>query len=234
MSNCPGCDSSSTTYTRCNPPVSTNCVFYQGKSQVCKNDETFTICKGDNMSDLQQVIFEKICTLIGDIDITTVQIPTCFYDAWNAEHPKESDKTLLELLAFMLNAQCEYQKSVDILNKLVDKQTGTVLTNIPVIDPYVNVCLACCSPSGCQTSVTLHLSEALQKIVDCICKTQAIANEALTVANNALYEAHDAMVKYNELVTKQCRQNVQLAGIITYLNNPTGLNAGLTFDYSSC
>ena len=60
MSNCPGCDSSSTTYSRCNPPVSTNCVFYQGKSEVCKNDETFTICKGENLSDQQLRIFEKL------------------------------------------------------------------------------------------------------------------------------------------------------------------------------
>ena len=179
MSNCPGCDNSSTTYSRCNPPVSTNCVFYQGDSKVCGNDDAFTICKGDNLSSVQMDIFNKICTLIGDIDITAIQIPGCFYDSWNAQNPKESDKTLLNLLSYMLDIECQQKTVLD-----------QVHSSLQTLDPQVQICLSCCTPEGsCSTTATLLLSQALQKIVDCICLVKAEANAAQNAANAAMTKA---------------------------------------------
>ena len=47
-------------------------------AKQCSNDSTFNICKGDNFSDVQSLIFDKICLkLIGDTNVSTIQIPTC-------------------------------------------------------------------------------------------------------------------------------------------------------------
>jgi hypothetical protein len=233
MSNCPGCDNSSTTYSRCNPPISTNCVFYQGDSKVCENDDTFTICKGDNLSSVQMDIFNKICTLIGDIDITTIQIPTCFYDSWNAQNPKESDKTLLNLLSYMLDVECQQKQLLDQVN-----------SQLPTLDPQVQICLSCCTPEGaCSTTATLLLSQALQKIVDCICNVKAIAENALAQANNAYSKATEYEKKIVDLEYSVCRltrSNIALTKTVTDIVNalvapPLSLNVGLTApNYTGC
>lgn len=177
MSNCPGCDNSSTTYTRCNPPISTNCVFYQGESQVCGADSTFTICKGDNLSDVQKTIFEKVCELVGDKDITSIQIPSCFYDSWNAQNPKEADKTLLNLLSYMLDVECQQQQLIDSINE-----------QLPTLNPQVEVCLECCGEE-CGPAKLL-LSEALTKIVNCLCTVKAEAKAAADAADAAMTKAN--------------------------------------------
>ena len=181
MSNCPGCDNSSTTYSRCNPPVSTNCVFYQGESKVCANDSTFTICKGENLSDQQLSIFNKICTLIGNIDITTIEIPTCFYESWNAQNPKESDKTILNLLEYMLDVQCQQKILIE-----------NISVQLPTLNPEVEVCLTCCGEE-CGTAKLL-LSQALTKIVECLCKVKKTAEDALKIAQDAFYQS-DTVLK---------------------------------------
>jgi len=201
MSNCPGCDNSSTTYSRCNPPVSTNCVFYQGDSKVCPNDTTFTICKGDNLSTQQLSIFNKICSLIGNIDITTIEIPICFYESWNAQNPRESDKTILNLLEYMLDVQCEQQQLIDSVN-----------SQLPTLNPQVEVCLTCCGES-CGTA-TLLLSEALNKIVECLCGVKTTAELALTTAKDALYQS-DIVLKTQVdaqqlLITSLLQQNIAI------------------------
>lgn len=204
MSNCPGCDNSSTTYSRCNPPVSTNCVFYQGDSKVCPNDTTFTICKGDNLSKQQLSIFNKICSLIGNIDITTIEIPICFYESWNAQNPRESDKTILNLLEYMLDVQCEQKQLIDSVN-----------SQLPTLNPQVEVCLACCTP-GCTTDtpVVLLLSEALAAIVSCVCTAKTTAENALTIAQDAFYQS-DIVLKTQVdaqqlLITSLLQQNIAI------------------------
>jgi len=187
MSNCPGCDNSSTTYTRCNPPQSSNCTFYQGESLTCSSDATFKVCKGDNLTDIQKVIFDKVCKLAGDINIESIEFPCSLQDAWEKQDP-----TILNLLQYVVNIQCEQQKFISDLD----------LQNI---NPFVKVCLACCTP-GCTTNtpVVLLLSEALAAIVSCVCTAKAEAANALSIANNALSKSTTALNNYSDLVNQNC------------------------------
>ena len=197
MENCPGCNNSSTTYTRCNPPVSTNCVFYQGESIVCENDNTFTICKGDSMSAIQADIFNKICTLTGDINVTSIKFPCSLQDAWESKN-----KTVLDLLQYMVNIQCAQQTSITDLT-----------IALPLVDPIVSVCLQCCGiPCG---SPTVHLSEALTNIISCICtlkgqvdQANLTAASALDRANTAYNRIYDPINGLNKQITNLSADNV--------------------------
>ena len=216
MSNCPGCDNSSTTYTRCNPPVSTNCVFYQGPTKICENDTSFSICKGDVLSNVQEILFEGICDLKELINVSDIQFACS--DSWKT---KTSDqKTLHKLLEDITQLDCEYNTIVDGLNLLVQGQTSTVYNNIPVIDPFVEVCLGCCvTPSGaCNTPSVLHLSDALNKIASCICNLRARVDAAETKANNAFTKADQALDLYESLDSKYCILNSQINQVVNYIN----------------
>jgi len=221
MSNCPGCDNSSTTYSRCNPPVSTNCVFYQGESKVCPHDDTFTICKGDNLSNVQLDIFNKVCELAGDLNITSIEFPCSLQDAW-----EDQDPTILNLLQYMVDIQCEQKTLLEEVASYVNNKTP--VGGIKIIDPFVKVCLACCTP-GCTTDtpVVLLLSEALEAMVTCICVAKDQAKEALEKAEDALSKAACYEKNIEELNYKYCSvQNANLANyntisaIITELAKP--------------
>ena len=188
MSNCPGCDNSSTTYSRCNPPVSTNCVFYQGESKVCSNDTTFTICKGDNLSNVQLDIFDKVCKLSGAIDVTKIQLPLCAKEGWETNDP-----TILNLLKYILDLQCQQKTLLEEVDSYVNNKT--IVGSQKTIDPFVKVCLACCTP-GCTTDtpVVLLLSKALAAIVSCVCTAKTTAENALTIAQDAFYQS-DTVLK---------------------------------------
>lgn len=176
--SCPGCDTSSTTYTRCNPPISTNCVFYQGQTLNCPNDSTFTVCKGENMSDVQKTIFDKICTLSGDIDVTQINLPLCVQEGW-----RTNDPTILGLLTYMLNVQCEQSQLLTTLDQHVNARVE--VNGIKTIDPYVEVCLACCGDSSCSGTTTVLLSQALESIITCLCNARTEAANALAQATIA-------------------------------------------------
>lgn len=174
--SCTNCsDNSSLTYSRCNPPVSTNCVFYQGESKVCASDNTFTVCKGDNLSDVQSAIFDKICAIAGEVNITSIEFPCSLQDAWEDEDP-----TILNLLQYMVTIQCEQKSSID-----------DIKTDLGTLDPIVSVCLECCEP-GCGTA-SIQLSQALNKIIECICNVKTTAEQALENSNAALYAANETL-----------------------------------------
>jgi len=178
--SCKSCsENSSTTYSRCNPPVSSNCLFYQGVAKQCSNDSTFNICKGDNFSDVQSLIFDKICKLIGDTNVSTIQIPTCLKQAWD-----DSDLSIFNLFTLLLEQHCVLQTEV------------TNLTNsISTVNPEVEICLGCCEETGCNNSATILLSDALQKIVSCICTLKSQVTSLSTEVGNLT-------TQYNALVTQ--------------------------------
>jgi hypothetical protein len=227
MSNCPGCDNSSTTYSRCNPPVSTNCVFYQGPTKICENDTSFSICKGDVLSNVQEILFEGICDLKELINVSDIQ----FVCSGSWKNKTSDQKTLHKLLEDITQLDCEYNTIVDDLNLLVQGQTSTVYNNIPVIDPFVEVCLGCCvTPSvACNTPSVLHLSDALNKIASCICNLKARVEAAETKANTAFTNAEQALDLYENLDSKYCILNSQINQVVSYINqNITGTQLVLT------
>lgn len=208
--SCPGCDNSSTTYTRCNPPVSTNCVFYQGEKLTCPSDSTFTVCKGDNMNDVQKALFDKICQLSGKIDVTSIEFPCSLQTAW-----LNQDKTILNLLKYMVSIQCSQQTSIDTIN-----------SQLPTLNPIVSVCFSpCCDESSCGTTELL-LSEALTKIITCLCKATTDAANAVAQADLALSKATNAINLYDDLNSKYCVLNAQVTQIASYLNSQ-GLGTGI-------
>jgi len=220
MSNCPGCDNSSTTYTRCNPPVSTNCVFYQGESKVCPHDETFTICKGDNLSNVQLDIFNKVCELAGDIDVTKIDLPLCAKEGWES-----NDDSILSLLKYMLDLQCQQKALLEEVDSYVNNKT--TVGGIKTIDPFVEVCLTCCAPEGTCGTTTMLLSQALEDMIKCICAAKDQAKEALEKAEDALSKTTCYEKNIEELNYKYCSvQNANLANyntisaIITELAKP--------------
>lgn len=154
--SCPGCNSSSTQYTRCPQVVSTNCVFYQGNAKTCPSDDGFSICKGDNLSEVQSNIFDRICQLIGDTSVTEVVIPSCLEDAWD-----DNDLTILNLFNFVLTQQCVLQESIDTINN-----------NQENLNPFVNIIPVCsCNCTDCR--VTVRLTDALNDIIICLCNAKA-------------------------------------------------------------
>lgn len=147
-------DSSSTTYSRCNPTVSSNCVLYQGTTLTCPSDNTFTVCKGDVMSEVQETLFNKICQLNGNIDVKEIRFPCSLQDAWNLQ-----DKTILNLLSYLAELSCTQKTAIESL--------GAQIQNI---NPVVDICLQCCGDECGSTE--LLLSDALNKIVECLCATK--------------------------------------------------------------
>lgn len=155
MSDCIGCNNSNTTYSRCNPPVSTNCVFYQGDSKTCEHDPGFSICKGDNLSNVQGEIFDRLCQLIGDTSVKNVVIPCLLEPAW-----VEQDKTILNYFNYILEVACTQRQVITEINN-----------SITTLDPFVSVCLKCCEESSCNTP-QIRLSKALEKIINCLCEAK--------------------------------------------------------------
>lgn len=214
MKDCIGCENSSSTFSRCNPPISTDCVFYKGSTLECASDKTFTICKNSVMTEVQRIVFNKICALSASIDVSEIRFPCSLQTAWQSENP-----TLLNLLSYIVEVQCNQ-------NELIN----TLTTNVENINPKVNVCLRCCDGDNCG-STELLLSEALNKIVECLCRALTLAEDASQTASNAFSQSTDAINLYNELMEKNCILIKQVAEIASYLNNQnlgTGISLSTT------
>lgn len=205
--SCKNCnETSSTTFSRCNPPISSNCTFYQGASLTCSTDSTFNVCKGESLTEVQKIFFDKICELKGEIDVTEIRFPCSFQEAWD-----RSDKTILELLAYLAQIDCTQQSEIDELSTKIDN-----------INPTVSVCLQCCGEE-CGT-VDLLLSDALNKIVDCLCaaKTQitALQNEValISAGYNTLQSQIDSLKTFQ---TSQVTLNIDLQTRLSAVESKT-------------
>jgi hypothetical protein len=184
--SCPSCsENSSTTYSRCNPPVSTNCVFYQGKDLTCPHDESFAICKGQKMSAVQEEIFNRICQLIGDTDVTEVNIPCTLEVAWN-----DQDKTILNLFNYVLQVQCAQKEQIAGLG-----------TDALTVNSFITINKPC--DCGCNCTTTVTLTQAFNDIITCLCNAKAeikdlqnnleILNQDFTTYKNMLQPKLDTL-----------------------------------------
>ena len=221
--SCPSCsENSSTTYSRCNPPVSTNCVFYQGENLTCPHDESFAICKGQNMSAVQEEIFNRICQLIGDTDVTEVKIPDCLKDAWDND-----DLTILNLFNFILDQQCVLKNSIDAV--------GTEGLTVDSLITIYNPC-----PTNCQCedipTVTIKLKDALNDMITCLCNARAeikdlqnnleILNQDFTTYKNMLQPKLDTL---DSILLNQTSIALAIKGIQCGL-----IGAGIPYNDTNC
>lgn len=201
MKGCKDCSEiNSTSYTRCNPPISSNCTFYQGTTLECSSDSDFTICKGTNFTDLQEQIFNKICQLSGSLDVNSVVIPNCPFlqDAWD-----DNDFTILNLFNMSLQLECDLKAQIDSLDAKLD-------TNNPIITG-LNFC--CCSVDCNTDTAEIRLSDALKQIIECVCTAKAIADAANINANRAFDQG---VVTFNAIFDPVNGLNKQIADLTTF------------------
>lgn len=202
MSDCIGCNNSNTTYSRCNPPVSTNCVFYKGDPKTCEHDPGFSICKEDNLSNVQGEIFDRICQLIGDTSVKKVIIPDCLKPAWN-----NNDLTILNLFNFTLSQQCLLKETLDGITSTQEE-----------LNPFVTI-LPICSCKCTTCTVKIRLTDALNDIIKCLCdaKTKITSLEntvaILETDLNDIKSTYDVFKKF--ISTFTCTQ----ASVACRLNN---------------
>jgi hypothetical protein len=187
--SCPSCsENSSTTYSRCNPPVSTNCVFYQGKDLTCPHDESFAICKGQNMSAVQEEIFNRICQLIGDTDVTEVNIPCTLEVAWN-----DQDKTILNLFNYVLQVQCAQKEQIAGLG-----------TDALTVNSFITINKPC--DCGCNCTTTVTLTQAFNDIITCLCNAKAEIKDLqnnLEILNQEVINVKSVYTQFSDFITSQ-------------------------------
>lgn len=159
-------DKSSYWYNSSAIKATSNEILYVGKTVDCLD-----FCDKSRLTTVQEKILDKICELVGITDVTSIHIPTCLVEAWGT-----SDETILNFLQFLLDQHCSLKSTVDELPT----------TN----NPFVTISYCCCNDGdGCNTQVTLTLSEHIQKIVNCLCdlKTEVTTlQESFNTLNNQI------------------------------------------------
>lgn len=143
--------SESSSYWYDSSPVigTTSQIVYGGADVYCGTK--LVACKGTRLSTMQVDILTRICELEGVTDMTSINIPCSLEVAWTTQ-----DHTILNYIQYLLNNACAQKSIID----------GLPTTN----NPNVTITYCCCTDGdGCNTQVTLTLSEHIQKIIDCLC-----------------------------------------------------------------
>ena len=185
--------SSSYTYDVCQPFVSSQCVSWQGPPIPCLN-----ICTGQSLTQTQTAIANSICTLLGDVDMSTITIPQCLVTLWGTQSP-----SILNLFGLLLQEACIQNTTLSSLQSQI--------TNI---DPLVTVDYQCCATNPCVTTGTVTLSVALQNIINCLCTL----NSQVASFNNDIAN----------LTSITNNLNQQLGIINNFINTQTTLNSTLS------
>jgi hypothetical protein len=137
-----------------------NQITWAGGDVYCGT--TLVACNGTRLTTMQKAILDRICTLEGVIDMTTITFPCSLEVAWNSQ-----DLTILNLIQYLLDNACAQKTTIDSLPT----------TN----DPFVTIEYCCCSGvDGCGTSVTVALSTHIQNIITCLCE---LKTEVATLTN---------------------------------------------------
>lgn len=135
--------------TKCPQTTTTDCVTYVGVEIPCLG-----ICTGDSLTDLETAIATKLCELVGDVNISTLTIPSCFTTAWATQ-----DITILNVLNFLLEQACIQQNALSAL-------TDVAIT----IDTPIEVSYPTCCTDVCDTVVNLTISAHFEKVLNCLCQ----------------------------------------------------------------
>lgn len=174
-----------------------NQITWAGGDVYCGT--TLVACNGTRLTTMQKAILDRICTLEGVIDMTTITFPCSLEVAWNSQ-----DLTILNLIQYLLDNACAQKTTIDSLPT----------TN----DPFVTIEYCCCSGvDGCGTSVTVALSTHIQNIITCLCEyKEEVKNTyatltALTAAQNKIATLEG---KVCVLEANQTKMNVAIACLI--------------------
>ena len=153
---------------------STHQIVWQGGTFTCNGE--VLVCNGTRLTTMQNTILEKICKLLSDTNVCDVVLPTCFSTFFGTVGCADSDNTVIDFINLLLDTACQQQTQINELPT----------TN----NPFVTLSYCCCNDeTGCNTQVTLTLSEHIQKIVNCLCdlKTEVTTlQSSFTELNNQI------------------------------------------------
>jgi len=192
MSNCPGCDNSSTTYSRCNPPVSSNCVFYKGDTLTCPSDPNFQICRDSSITDVVANLFGEICSIDTSLDVTSFVFPAPCASGITQGWKYYDDKTIKGLFSYLGGLTCGQQSQID-----------GIIQSIQNINPiYTDVNLCCCA-TNCGTGPQQYdLKSIINTLVSCVCAARTAADNATTLASTAQSQINSLQSQVDFLATQ--------------------------------
>lgn len=183
------CETSSYKYDSSPVKASTDTVLWTAGDIECLG-----ICNNIRLSEAQVKIVNKICELVGIVDMSTINVPECLRVAFLS-----NDYTILSFIQFLLDQHCSLKSQVNGI------QDGSI--QIQNFDPIFTIEYTCCDDS-CIAGTTLKLSEHIQKILLCLCQTKS---DLATLTNTVdLLSA-----RVTSLETFQSTTNTTLATINT-------------------
>ena len=163
---------------KCPSTTTSNCVeFVSTLDFPCLN-----ICSGDSLTSVQEEIINKLCELVGEVDMSTVVIPECFTAAFATK-----DKTILEFINFLLSQACLQQNQIN----------GLPTTN----DPIISLDYRCCATNPCITETTVTFSQHLQNILICLCSQASRIDELESQVSDLQDELDSLTTQFNSLST---------------------------------
>lgn len=134
----------------------TDCIQYVGVAIPCLN-----ICTGDTLTSLECTIANTLCTLVGEVNMSSVIIPSCFTTAFIT-----GDITIQNFLQVLLDNACLQQINLTALQ-----------VQVSTLDPILNIsypncgngsCLSCI-PSTCGSGTVVSVSQHITNILNCLC-----------------------------------------------------------------
>ena len=158
------------------PPISSNCVIWQGPDIPCIN-----LCKGDSISDIVAKLAQELCDLVDQLNISTFDL-TCF----NPICPNPSN--IHDLIQFLIDKVCE-------LNNINPTSPGSTSEGCPDCIVPTASCFHYTDQLG-DLITTLQLVDYVKAIGNKLCTTlQTIATIQVILAN------HETRLKNLETTT---------------------------------
>ena len=153
----------STRSSGCPDALSSKCITWNGPSIPC-----IEVCNGDELTEVIWAIADKVCTIAGDIDMSTMDL-SCLLDLCNG-CPQE--KTLQTVIQLLLDNQCKLKDLIDEINvnPTQDVELNLNLKCIKKFDEFGN-------------EIPQNLNQTLQSIINELCDH---ADDITTLQNTVI------------------------------------------------
>lgn len=170
------------------------------------------ICNNTKLTLVESQIAQKVCDLITATDASDLVLPDCLIVAWNSK-----DKTILEFIKFLLDEYCNQQ----VINTNLQNEINNA-------NPQITLSYCCCNDeTGCNTQVTLTLSDHLQKILNCLCiQSDRITQLESIIGDEALLPSGQTVVGL--LLQVQSIANTANTNATNWIANKASVGSTLT------
>lgn len=168
--------------------TASGCVLWTGPEIPCLD-----ICPGDELNDLVYAIAQKVCTSLGDTNLSTLSLQ-CLVDKLNVVLPTE--RTILTLFQLAFDNNC---KLADLIKNL---EATIVNPNAPLDLNFK--CLIIEGPGGSSIPVTQMLLNQVLITEFCLLKTRVSGLELKDIDLQAQINALTAIPTYVEPILTTC------------------------------